>query len=112
MQRIDPTTNRITGTVVVGGQLQLEESTAGGGLTSLDEDTTPLWTCTNTDGALNQIDAHAMRVTAMVPAHCDGGSRTRVGSTLWAATSMAWGFGSLWITNFDDDTLWRLSGTA
>jgi DNA-binding beta-propeller fold protein YncE len=84
IQRVDPSTNRITGTVAVGGQLQLEDSTTSGGLASIDEDTTPLWTCTNTDGALNQVDAHAMRVTAMVPAHCDGGSRTRIGTTLWA----------------------------
>jgi DNA-binding beta-propeller fold protein YncE len=84
LQRIDPATNRISGTVAVGGQLQLEESTTAGGLASIDEDSTPLWTCTNTDGTLNQIDMHTMRVTAMVAAHCDGGSRTRIGSTLWA----------------------------
>jgi DNA-binding beta-propeller fold protein YncE len=83
VQRIDPATNRLTGTVAVGGQLQLEESTTDGGLASIDEDATPLWTCTNTDGTLNQVDARTMRVTAMVPAHCDGGSRTRVGTTLW-----------------------------
>ena len=84
VQRIDPATNRISGTVAVGGQLQLEESTTTGGLASIDEDSTPLWTCTNTDGTLNQVDVQAMRVTAMVPAHCDGGTRTRIGTTLWA----------------------------
>ena len=84
VQRIDPATNRISGTVAVGGQLQLEESTTTGGLASIDEDTTFLWTCTNTDGTLNQVDPRAMRVTAMVPAHCDGGARTRIGSSIWA----------------------------
>lgn len=32
----------------------------------------------------------------------------------WAevSTTMAWAFGSLWITNFDDDTIWRVDPRA
>jgi len=84
VQRIDPATNRVTATVAVAGQLQLEDSTALGGLDSIDEATTWLWACSNTDGVLHQIDPRAMQVTASVPAACDGGWRTRVGDTLWA----------------------------
>lgn len=84
IQRLDPATNRLTATVAVGGQLVLENSTSWGGLTSIDESTTYLWSCSNTDGVLNQVDPRSMRVSARVPAHCDGGWRTRVGSTLWA----------------------------
>jgi virginiamycin B lyase len=84
VQRIDPATNRVTGTVAVGGQLELENSTSLGGLAAVDERTTSLWACTNTDGVLHQIDPRTMRVTAAVPAECDGGTRTRVGPALWA----------------------------
>jgi hypothetical protein len=84
VQRIDPTTNRVTGTVAVGGQLELENTTGVGGRASLDERTTSLWACSNADGVLHQVDPRAMTVTANVPARCDGGWRTRVGQALWA----------------------------
>ena len=84
VQRVDPQTNRVTGTVEVGGQLQLEESTGVGGLTEIDEATTDLWTCSNADGNLRQVDPRSMRVTATLDAKCDGGSRTRVGDAVWA----------------------------
>src|SRR4051812_20836098 len=79
VQRVDPATNRITATVTVGGQLVLETSTSWGGLARIDEATTWLWACSNTDGALHQVDPRAMRVSARVVARCDGGWRTRVG---------------------------------
>jgi hypothetical protein len=84
VQRIDPMTNRVTGGVAVGGQLELENSTSVGGLTAVDERSTSLWACSNTDGVLHQIDPRAMRVTAQVAARCDGGWRSRVGGALWA----------------------------
>lgn len=84
VQRIDPATNRVTATATVGGQLVLEASTTQGGLDAVDELTTSLWACSNTDGALHQIDPRSMRVTATLSAHCDGGWRTRVGKNLWA----------------------------
>lgn len=84
LQRIDPATNRVTATLPIGGQLELEASTSLGGLPSVDESVTSLWACSNTDGVLHQVDPRTMRVTATVPADCDGGLRTRVGSTLWA----------------------------
>lgn len=84
IQRIDPNTNRIIATVTVGGQLVLEESTASGGLDAIDERTTSLWACSNTDGALHQVDPRTMRETATLSAQCDGGWRTRVGDNLWA----------------------------
>jgi DNA-binding beta-propeller fold protein YncE len=85
IQRIDPATNRVTGTVAVGGQLELENSTSLGGLAAIDEGTTSLWACSNTDGVLHQVDPRSLRVTAGLSADCDGGTRTRVGDTLWAA---------------------------
>ena len=84
VQRIDPSTNRVTESVAVGGQLQLEESTTTGGLAYVDADATALWTCTNTDGVLNQIRTHPLAVGVLVPAHCNGGTRTRIGDALWA----------------------------
>jgi hypothetical protein len=84
IQRIDPETNRVDASVTVGGQLVLESSTSNGGLAAVDEAKTWLWACSNTDGALHQIDPRAMRVTATLKAKCDGGWRTRVGDNLWA----------------------------
>jgi len=84
IQRINPATNRLTATVTVGGQLVLESSTTWGGLPSVDEATTWLWACSNTDGVLHQVDPRTMRVDATVKAQCDGGWRTRVGNALWA----------------------------
>lgn len=84
VQKIDPETNRVTATVAVGGQLSLEDSTTWGGLRRIDEHATPIWGCTNTDGSLHQVDTDTMKVTATMPAKCDGGWRTRIGSTLWA----------------------------
>jgi hypothetical protein len=88
IQRIDPNTNRISATVPVGGQLVQEESTASGGLAAIDERTTSLWACSNTDGALHQIDPRTMHETATLSAHCDAGWRTRVGDNLWAVPGL------------------------
>src|SRR6476661_5600094 len=46
VQRVDPTSNTVTGEVAVGGQLNLEVSTTGGGTDAI-ADGTPLWACTN-----------------------------------------------------------------
>jgi DNA-binding beta-propeller fold protein YncE len=82
--RIDPATNRVTATLAVGGQLEIESSTSLGGLGAVDETTGSIWACTNTDGVLHQINPRTMKASATVAAQCDGGTRTRVGKTLWA----------------------------
>src|SRR4051812_2402358 len=81
VQRIDPTTNTVTGEVAVGGQLNLEQNPP-----NAVADGTPLWACTNVDGVLNQVSTTQSKVLAMVPAKCDGGTRTRIGRTLWAVS--------------------------
>jgi DNA-binding beta-propeller fold protein YncE len=77
IQRIDPTTNRVVSTTLVGGQLRLPTGV---------EPSVPLWVCTNVDGVLHQVDLDAGRVTATVAADCDGGWLNTINGDLWAVS--------------------------
>ena len=77
VQRIDPATNKIASTMLVGGEL---------GMPITADPASPLWVCTNVDGVLHQLDTAASRVTANVPAECDGGWRAVINGKVWALT--------------------------
>ncbi len=77
IQRLDPATNRVVSTVLVGGQLNLPVAS---------DPAAPLWVCTNVDGVLHQVDLALGRVTATVPANCDGGWTNIISGKLWAVS--------------------------
>ena len=77
VQRIDPTTNRVVSTLLVGGQVNLPVAA---------DSSVPLWACTNVDGVLHQLDLSVGRVTANVPANCDGGWRSVIDGRVWAVS--------------------------
>src|SRR5215831_11756786 len=77
IQRIDPTTNRVTSTVLVGGQLSISMAA---------DPSAPFWACTNVDGALHQIDVTVGRVTASMAAECDGGWLNVINGQVWAVS--------------------------
>jgi outer membrane protein assembly factor BamB len=77
VQRVDPATNKVVSTLLVGGQVDLPVAA---------DPSVPLWACTNVDGVLNQLDLSTGRVTAQVQANCDGGWRNVIEGRLWAVS--------------------------
>lgn len=75
IQRIDPATNRIVSTILVGGELNIP-------VTSDPAD--PMWVCTNVDGNLHQVDLTSGHATTTLQANCDGGWRTDIDGKVWA----------------------------
>ena len=70
VQRIDPSTNRVTGTLEVGGELNLGDD--------------PTWACTNVDSVVHHLDLVNLRTIGATPGDCDGGSLSVVGRQLWS----------------------------
>src|SRR5215831_4707151 len=77
IQRIDPATNRVTSTVLVGGQLSISSGADPAGR---------LWACTNVDGVIHQVDMVSGKVTANVQASCDGGWSSFIDGNLWCVS--------------------------
>jgi YVTN family beta-propeller protein len=77
VQRIDPATNRVVSTVLVGGQLRLPLSS---------DPAVPMWACSNVDGSMRQLDLVQSRVTATVAAECDGGWASIINGRLWVVS--------------------------
>lgn len=77
IQRIDPETNRVTATVLVGGQLVFPV---------FADSVDPLWACTNVDSVLHQVDVTSGRLTAAVPANCNGGWRSVINGQVWGVS--------------------------
>jgi streptogramin lyase len=74
IQRIDPVTNRVVSTILVGGQLNLPITA---------DPAVPMWVCTNVDGAMHQVDLTLGRVTGAVYAACDGGWYNIINGQVW-----------------------------
>jgi DNA-binding beta-propeller fold protein YncE len=77
IQRIDPVTNRVVSTILVGGQL---------GVPIAADPAVPMWVCTHVDGALHQVDLTTGRVMAAVAADCDGGWHNIFNGQVWAVS--------------------------
>jgi streptogramin lyase len=75
IQRIDPATNRVVSTILVGGQMNLPFTA---------DPNVPLWVCTNVDGVLHQVDLSTGRVAASLQADCNGGWRSVIDGLVWA----------------------------
>jgi len=80
VQRIDPSTNRISSTILVGGELSIPIAT------DPVDPADPLWVCTNVDGTLRQVDLRAGRVMATVQTNCDGGWHNVIDGQVWAVS--------------------------
>ena len=74
IQRIDLANNRMVSTIVVGGELELNELSGVGDV---------LWSCTNVDSVLHRIDLTTGAETLAVPAECEGGLRALIDGWLW-----------------------------
>jgi len=72
LEKVDPATNRIIGSVTVGGELNLS-------------DNDPAWACTNVDSNAHRIDLTALSVTSSAKTGCNGGSIRVIGNTAWSA---------------------------
>ena len=72
LEKIDPATNRVVGSVTVGGELNVS-------------DNDPAWACTNVDGKAHHIDLTALSVTSSTKTGCNGGSIRVIGDTAWSA---------------------------
>jgi len=72
LEKIDPATNRVVGSVTVGGEANIS-------------DNDPAWACTNADSKAHHIDVTALTVTSSAETGCNGGSIRVVGATAWVA---------------------------
>lgn len=73
LQRIDPATNRVVATVVVGGELNVSPQD-------------PSWSCTNVDSQVHKVDLVSARVASSTEAACNGGAVDVLGPTTWVVS--------------------------